>query len=170
MKSNHKSFHEKINSHPVSSHCHFNRDNFSPMTTKISAAGVNIWNQAQEPTNWWNRKIKTGATGTSANENVLRGGAIGKLMRARTARIGWHMGTARTGHHLHIPLKTPYSCIATDWWLALATALAGLDIRLGEGHDHSRHSHKRPRRKDGTGPVLLLKPDQKYLEKNPPPA
>ena len=125
---------------------------------EISAAGSNIWNQAQEPTNWWN-EIKQ-AHGHVGPWNVL----------------GWRMGKAALrelsstwGQHeldiiCYIPLKTPYSCIADGLVVGTGNSIGRLDIRLAEALAMS-DIHVSVRRKDGTGPVLLLKPDQKYLEK-----
>lgn len=124
----------------------------------ISTPGSNVWNQAQEPTNWWN-EIKN-VHGHVGPWNVL----------------GWRMGKAALrelnstwGQHeldivCYVPLKTPYSCIADGLVVGTGNSLGRLDIRLAEAMAMA-DIHVSVRRKDGTGPVLLLKPDQKYLKK-----
>jgi formylmethanofuran dehydrogenase subunit E len=90
--------------------------------------------------------------------------------------LGWRMGKAALrelnstwGQHeldvvCHIPLKTPYSCVADGLVVGTGNSIGRLDIRLTEALAMA-DAHVRVRRKDGTGPVLLLKPNQKYLEK-----
>ena len=125
---------------------------------ETSAAGSNVWNQAQEPTNWWN-EIKQ-AHGHVGPWNVL----------------GWRMGKAALrklsstwGQHeldiiCYVPLKTPYSCLADGLVVGTGNSIGRLDIRLGEVMTMA-DIHVSVRRKDGTGPVLLLKPNLQYLEK-----
>ena len=125
---------------------------------KISAAGSNIWNQAQEPTNWWN-EIKD-LHGHVGPWNVL-GWRMGKAaLRELNATWGQH----ELDIVCHIPLKTPYSCIADGLVVGTGNSIGRLDIRLAEALAMA-DAHVSIRRKDGTGPVLLLKPNQKYLEK-----
>ena len=64
----------------------------------------------------------------------------------------------------YIPLKTPYSCIADGLVVGTGNSIGRLDIRLGEVMTMA-DVHVSVRRKDGTGPVLLLKPKVEYLEK-----
>ena len=76
---------------------------------------------------------------------------------------------ARWGEHevdivCHIPLQTPYSCIADGLVVGTGNSIGRLDIRLSEAMTMA-DVHVSVRRKDGTGAVLLLKPDQKYLRK-----
>ncbi|MGD0349052.1 MAG: formylmethanofuran dehydrogenase subunit E family protein [Verrucomicrobiota bacterium] len=90
--------------------------------------------------------------------------------------LGWRMGKAALrelnatwGQHeldvvCHIPLRTPYSCIADGLVVGTGNSIGRLDIRLAEALTMT-DAHVSVRRKDGTGPVLLLKPNQKYLEK-----
>jgi formylmethanofuran dehydrogenase subunit E len=125
---------------------------------EISAAGSNIWNQAQEPTNWWN-EIKQ-AHGHVGPWNVL-GWRMGK---AALRELGGTWGRHELDIICYIPLKTPYSCIADGLVVGTGNSIGRLDIRLGEVMTIA-DIHISVRRKDGTGPVLLLKPDQKYLEK-----
>ncbi len=124
----------------------------------ISAAGSNIWNQAQEPTNWWN-EIKN-LHGHVGPWNVL-GWRMGKAaLRELNATWGQH----ELDIVCHIPLKTPYSCIADGLVVGTGNSIGRLDIRLAEVLAMG-DAHISVRRKDGIGPVLLLKPNQKYLEK-----
>jgi len=123
-----------------------------------SLPGSNFWNQAQEPTNWWSdiRNLH----GHVGPWNVL----------------GWRMGKAALrelnatwGQHeleivCYLPLKTPYSCIADGLVVGTGNSIGRLDIRLAEALTLAE-VHVSVRRKDGTGPVLLLKPNQKYLAK-----
>jgi formylmethanofuran dehydrogenase subunit E len=132
---------------------------------EIAAAGSNLWNQAHEPTNWWNA-IKQ-VHGHVGPWNVL----------------GWRMGQAALreldatwGEHqldvlCHIPLQTPYSCLVDGLDVGTGNSLGRLDLRLSEVMT-MKEIYVGVRRKDGTGPVLLLKPNQKYLGKirHPPDA
>jgi formylmethanofuran dehydrogenase subunit E len=90
--------------------------------------------------------------------------------------LGWRMGKAALrelnaawGQHeldiiCYIPLKTPYSCIADGLVVGTGNSIGRLDIRLGEVMTMA-DVHVSVRRKDGIGPVLLLKPKVEYLEK-----
>jgi len=125
---------------------------------EIAAAGSNVWNQAQEPTNWWN-EIKN-LHGHVGPWNVL-GWRMGKAaLRELNATWGQH----ELDIVCYIPLKTPYSCIADGLVVGTGNSIGRLDIRLAEALAMA-DVHVGVRRKDGTGPVLLLKPNQKYLEK-----
>jgi len=62
-----------------------------------------------------------------------------------------------------IPLKTPYSCLVDGLIVGTGNSMGRLDIRLGEVMTMA-DIHMSVQRKDGTGPILLFKPDQKYLE------
>ena len=125
---------------------------------EISAAGSNVWNQAQEPTNWWN-DIKN-LHGHVGPWNVL-GWRMGKAaLRELNATWGQH----ELDIVCYIPLKTPYSCIADGLVVGTGNSIGRLDIRLAEALT-TADAHVSVRRKDGVGPVLLLKPNQKYLEK-----
>ena len=125
---------------------------------KPSAAGSNIWNAAQEPTNWWN-EIKQ-AHGHVGPWNVL-GWRMGKAaLRELNAAWGQH----ELDVICYIPLKTPYSCIADGLVVGTGNSIGRLDIRLGEVMTMA-DVHVSVRRKDGIGPVLLLKPKVEYLEK-----
>ena len=122
-----------------------------------SLPGSNIWNQAEEPTNWWN-EIKQ-AHGHVGPWNVL----------------GWRMGKAalrelntKWGQHeldiiCHAPLAMPYSCAADGLAVGTGNSIGRLDLRLAEALSVAEF-HVSVRRKDGTGPVLIFKPSRPYLE------
>jgi len=123
-----------------------------------SRPASNLWNQAQEPTNWWN-EIKQGH-GHVGPWNVL-GWRMGKAaLRELNAKWG--------GHEIdvvcHVPLATPYSCIADGLAVGTGNSIGRLDLRLAEVLTVA-DIHVSARRKDKTGPVLILKPNAEYLEK-----
>ncbi|MGA2785997.1 MAG: formylmethanofuran dehydrogenase subunit E family protein [Verrucomicrobiota bacterium] len=123
-----------------------------------STPGPNVWNQAQEPTNWWN-EIKQ-MHGHVGPWNVL-GWRMGKAAR-RELNAAW--GQHELDVICYIPLKMPYSCLADGLVVGTGNSIGRLDIRLGEVMTMA-DIHISVRRKDSTGPVLLLKPDLNYLEK-----
>ncbi|MFO1476422.1 MAG: formylmethanofuran dehydrogenase subunit E family protein [Verrucomicrobiota bacterium] len=121
-------------------------------------AGPGPWNAAQEPTNWW-AEIKQ-AHGHVGPWNVL----------------GWRMGKAALreldatwGRHeldivCIIPMRTPYSCVADGLVVGTGNSIGRLDIRLSETFSMA-DLHASVRRKDGAGPVLLLKPSAAWLRR-----
>jgi len=123
----------------------------------VSTSGSNPWNQAQEPTDWWN-EIRN-VHGHVGPWNVL----------------GWRMGKAALRelngtwgeHELDIvccvPLQTPYSCAADGLVVGTGNSIGRLDIRLAEAFTPAG-MHVSVRRKDGTGPVFVFKPSARYLE------
>ena len=125
---------------------------------EISAAGSNMWNQAQESTNWWDA-IKQ-VHGHVGPWNVL-GWRMGK---AALRELGATWGEHQLDIICHVPLKTPYSCIADGLIVGTGNSMGRLDIHLSEVATMNE-IYVSARRKDGSGPVLLLKPNQKYMEK-----
>ena len=125
---------------------------------EIATAGSNIWNQAQEPTNWWNA-IKQ-LHGHVGPWNVL-GWRMGK---AALRELGATWGQHQLDIICHIPLQTPYSCIADGLIIGTGNSMGRLDIHLSEVATMNE-IYVSVRRKDGSGPVLLLKPNLKYMEK-----
>jgi formylmethanofuran dehydrogenase subunit E len=125
---------------------------------ETSAAGSNIWNQVQEPTNWWDA-IKQ-VHGHVGPWNVL-GWRMGK---AALRELGATWGEHQLDIICHIPIKTPYSCIADGLVVGTGNSIGRLDIRLAEAMTMAE-IYVGVRRKDGSGPVLLLKPNQEYLGK-----
>jgi len=125
---------------------------------EISAAGSNIWNQAQEPTNWWDA-IK------QVHSHVGPWNVLGwRMGKAALRELGATWGQHELDVLCHIPLKTPYSCIADGLIVGTGNSMGRLDIHLSEVATRNE-IYVSVRRKDGTGPVLLLKPNRKYLEK-----
>jgi len=123
-----------------------------------SKQGSNLWNQSVESTNWMHELKQV--HGHVGPWNVL----------------GWRMGKAALrdlnatwGQHemdvvCHIPLQMPFSCLGDGLVVGTGNSLGRLDVRLSEVMAMT-DVHVSIRRKDGTGPVLLLKPSLKYLEK-----
>jgi len=135
----------------------FAHDDETPAATQ-STPGSNLWNQSVESTNWmYELKQVHGHVGPW---NVL-GWRMGKAaLRELNAAWGQH----EVDVICYIPLKTPYSCIADGLVVGTGNSIGRLDIRLGEVMTMA-DIHVSFRRKDGTGPVLLLKPKVEYLEK-----
>ena len=126
--------------------------------TTHSTPGVNLWNQSVESTNWmYELKQVHGHVGPW---NVL-GWRMGK---AALRELGGTWGQHELDIICYIPLKTPYSCLVDGLIVGTGNSVGRLDIRLGEVMTMA-DIHVSVQRKDGTGPVLVFKPDQKYLEK-----
>ncbi len=117
-----------------------------------------MWNEAKEPADWWDA-IKQ-VHGHVGPWNVL-GWRMGKTaLRELNANWGQH----ELDVVCYIPLEMPYSCIADGLVVGTGNSIGRLDIRLAETMTMS-DIHVSVRRKDGTGPVLLLRPKLKYMEK-----
>jgi hypothetical protein len=123
-----------------------------------STPGSNPWNQSVESTNWM-QELKQ-VHGHVGPWNVL-GWRIGKTA---LRELGGTWGQHELDIICYIPLKTPYSCLVDGLIVGTGNSMGRLDIRLGEVMTMA-DIHVSVQRKDGTGPVLLFKPDQKYLEK-----
>jgi formylmethanofuran dehydrogenase subunit E len=123
----------------------------------LATPGANAWNQSQEPTNWWNQiKQEHGHVGPW---NVL-GWRVGKAaLRELNATWGRHELDIVT----YVPIRTPFSCLADGLVVGTGNSIGRLDIRLAEVQTWA-DVHVSIRRKDGTGPVLLFKPDPNYLQ------
>lgn len=128
-----------------------------PATRPGSVPGQNAWNEAQELTDWWN-EIKR-MHGHVGPWNVL-GWRMGK---AAMRELGTKWGLHELDIVCHVPLATPYSCLADGLVVGTGNSLGRLDLRLGEVMTVSE-IHVSARRKDGRGTVLLLKPKTTYLE------
>ena len=135
----------------------FAHDDETSATTHATP-GANLWNQSVESTNWM-QELKQ-VHGHVGPWNVL-GWRIGK---AALRELGGTWGQHELDIICYIPLKTPYSCLVDGLIVGTGNSMGRLDIRLGEVMTMA-DIHVSVRRKDGTGPVLLFKPDQKYLEK-----
>ena len=123
-----------------------------------SSPGENLWNLGQEPEDWWGTiKRMHGHVGPW---NVL-GWRIGKAaLRELNATWGRH----ELDVICHIPMKTPYSCLADGLVMGTGNSIGRLDIRLAEvmSMELIRVS---VRRKDGAGPVLSFQPNVAYMNK-----
>lgn len=122
-----------------------------------SAPGDNLWNQGQEPEDWWGQiKRMHGHVGPW---NVL-GWRIGRAaLRGFDTKWGWH----ELDIICYVPIKTPYSCMADGLVIGTGNSIGRLDIRLAEvvSPDFIQVCI---RRKDGTGPVLIFSPRRAYLK------
>jgi formylmethanofuran dehydrogenase subunit E len=90
--------------------------------------------------------------------------------------LGWRIGQAalrefdvKWGRHdldiiCYIPMETPYSCMADGLVIGTGNCIGRLDIRLAEVMSLDL-VHVAIRRKDGIGPVLIFKPETKYLKR-----
>src|SRR5208283_3354982 len=90
--------------------------------------------------------------------------------------LGWRMGKAALrelggtwGQHeleviCHVPLATPYSCLADGLVVGTGNSIGRLDLRLAEVLAVA-DIHVSVRRKDKTSPVLIIKPSPEYLKK-----
>ena len=122
-----------------------------------STPGENPWNEGQAPADWW--------------------GAI-KRMHGHVGPwnvLGWRIGQTtlrefdtKWGRHdldiiCYIPMETPYSCMVDGLVLGTGNSIGRLDIRLAEVMSVDL-IYVAIRRKDGTGPILILRPRPKYLK------
>jgi formylmethanofuran dehydrogenase subunit E len=122
-----------------------------------STPGENPWNEGQPPEDWW--------------------GAI-KRMHGHVGPwnvLGWRIGQAALrefdtnwGRHdldiiCYIPMETPYSCMVDGLVLGTGNSIGRLDIHLAEVMSIDL-IYVAIRRKDGTGPILILRPRPKYLK------
>jgi len=125
--------------------------------------GESPWNQGREPADWWGFIEQT--HGHVGPWNVL-GWRIGK---AALREFDTHWGRHELDIILYVPFKTPYSCLADGLTIGTGNSIGRLDIRLAEvmARDLTQVS---VRRKDGKGPVLVFKPQHKYLEHIESPA
>jgi len=121
-----------------------------------AAGGDNAYNRGQAPEDWWDEiKHMHGHVGPW---NVL----------------GWRIGQAalreldtKWGRHeldiiCYVPIKTPYSCMADGLVIGTGNTIGRLDLRLAEVACLEL-IHVCIQRKDGKGPVLIMKPRREYL-------
>ena len=121
-----------------------------------ATAGTNDWNKAREPQDWWGEIERM--HGHVGPWNVL-GWRIGQ---AALREFGATWG----GHELdlvcHVPLETPFSCLADGLVVGTGNTIGRLDLRLAEVMSVSSIQVS-VRRKDGVGGVLIFKPSTDYL-------
>jgi formylmethanofuran dehydrogenase subunit E len=122
-----------------------------------SEPGENPWNQGQPPEDWWAEIERI--HGHVGPWNIL----------------GWRIGQAALrefdtvwGRHeldivCHLPLTTPYTCLADGVVIGTGNSLGRLDIRLAETLSPRRICVS-VRRKDGEGKVLVFHPHPEYMQ------
>lgn len=121
-----------------------------------AVGGDNAYNRGQAPEDWWG-EIKR-VHGHVGPWNVL-GWRMGQAaLREFDTKWGWH----ELDIICYVPIKTPYSCMADGLVIGTGNSLGRLDIRLAEvvSLDFIQVC---VRRKDGAGPVLILRPRRAYL-------
>jgi len=121
-----------------------------------AVGGDNAYNRGQSPDDWWG-EIKR-MHGHVGPWNVL-GWRIGQAaLRELDTKWGWH----ELDIICYVPIKTPYSCMADGLVIGSGNTIGRLDIRLAEVVSLDLIQvciH----RKDGTGPVLIIRPRLAYL-------
>lgn len=121
-----------------------------------AVGGDNAYNRGQAPEDWWG-EIKR-MHGHVGPWNVL-GWRIGQAaLREFDTKWGWH----ELDIICYVPIKTPYSCMADGLVIGTGNTIGRLDIRLAEVVSLNL-IHVCIHRKDGTGPVLIIKPQRVYL-------
>jgi formylmethanofuran dehydrogenase subunit E len=116
-----------------------------------------FYNQGREPEDWWSEIERM--HGHVGPWNVL-GWRIGQAaLRELDTKWGLH----ELDIICYVPLKTPYSCLADGLIIGTGNTLGRLDLRLAEvvSLDFIQVCVSR---KDGDGPVLIIKPKQSYLK------
>ena len=123
-----------------------------------AAGGDNAYNRGQEPQDWWG-EIKR-MHGHVGPWNVL-GWRIGQTALGEFGtKWGWH----ELDIICYVPLKTPYSCMADGLAIGTGNSIGRLDLRLAEVVS-LEFVHVCVRRKDGSGPVLVIRPQRAYLRR-----
>ena len=120
-----------------------------------STPGRNVWNQGREPQDWW-REIER-YHGHVGPWNVL-GWRIG---RAALRELDAQWGDHTLNIICHLPLATPYTCLADGLTVATGNSLGRLDIRLA-AEPTTATLHVSIRKKTG-GPTLEFRPNAQYL-------
>lgn len=127
-------------------------------STGDAVGGDDAWNRGQAPEDWWSEIERT--HGHVGPWNVL----------------GWRIGQAalrefdvKWGRHdldiiCYIPMETPYSCMADGLVIGTGNCIGRLDIRLAEVMSIDL-VHVAIRRKDGSGTILIFRPNSDYLRR-----
>jgi formylmethanofuran dehydrogenase subunit E len=136
---------------------HVTTDHHSDSSVR-STAGENPWNQGRPPEDWWGEIKRT--HGHVGPWNIL-GWRIGQAA-LREFNVKW-------GRHdldiiCYIPMETPYSCMADGLVIGTGNCIGRLDIRLAEVMSLDL-VHVAVRRKDGSGPILIFRPNSEYLRR-----
>ena len=121
-----------------------------------AVGGDNDYNRGRAPEDWWD-EIKR-MHGHVGPWNVL-GWRIGRAaLRELDTKWGWH----ELDIICYVPIKTPYSCMADGLVIGTGNTIGRLDLRLAEVACLDLIAVC-IRRKDGKGPVLVMKPRREYL-------
>ncbi|MBM3333813.1 formylmethanofuran dehydrogenase subunit E family protein [Candidatus Sumerlaeota bacterium] len=122
-----------------------------------STPGQSEWNLGREPEDWWREVLRY--HGHVGPWNVI-GWRIGKAaMREFKAQWGDHT----LDIIVHLPLSTPYTCLADGLTVATGNSIGRLDIRLAEELT-SQTIHVSIRSKT-TGRMIEFWPKPEYLRK-----
>jgi len=121
-----------------------------------AVGGDNAYNRGRAPEDWW-EEIEH-MHGHVGPWNVL-GWRIGQAaLRELDTKWGLH----ELDIICYVPIKTPYSCMADGLVIGTGNTIGRLDLRLAEAACLDL-IHVCIQRKDGTGPVLIFKPQPTYL-------
>ena len=121
-----------------------------------AVGGDTDYNRGQAPEDWWG-EIKR-MHGHVGPWNVL-GWRIGK---AALREFGTKWGCHELDVICYVPMKTPYSCMADGLVIGTGNTIGRLDLRFAEVVS-ADFIHVCIRRKDGSGPVLIMRPQRAYL-------
>lgn len=122
----------------------------------LATAGTNDWNKAREPQDWWGEIERM--HGHVGPWNVL-GWRIGKAA-LRECHAAW--GAHELDIICHVPLETPFSCLADGLVVGTGNTIGRLDLRLAKVMSVASIQVS-VRRKDGVGGELIFKPATNYL-------
>ena len=122
-----------------------------------SIPGHNEWNRGDEPENWWDEMLRY--HGHVGAWNVL-GWRIG---RAALREFGAQWGDHTLDIVCHLPLQTPYTCIADGLMVGTGNTMGRLDLRLAE-EPTSRTLRVSIRRKDAKGEILIFEPNAGFMQ------
>ena len=135
------------------------RDASIPATgePRRSTPGKNEWNRGREPEDWWGEMVRY--HGHVGPWNVV-GWRIGKAA-LREFKAQW--GDHSLDIVVHLPLTTPYTCLADGLTVATGNSIGRLDIRLAEElSSKTLHVSIRSKTKHDA-PILEFWPSADYL-------
>lgn len=122
-----------------------------------SVPGKNIWNRGEAPEDWWAEVERY--HGHVGPWNVL-GWRIGQ---AALRDFGAAWGDHTLNIYVHIPRRTPYSCLIEGLMVGTGNSQGRLDLMLSEALSTST-IHVSIQRKSG-GQTLVYRPHARYLAK-----
>ncbi|UCC97432.1 MAG: formylmethanofuran dehydrogenase subunit E family protein [Phycisphaerales bacterium] len=123
-----------------------------------AVGGDNDYNKGRAPEDWWGEIQRM--HGHVGPWNVL-GWRIGK---AALKEFSTEWGRHELDIICYVPIKTPYSCMADGLVIGTGNSIGRLDLRLAEVISLDL-IHVCIRRKDGAGPILIVKPRRPYLRR-----